>query len=305
MLKKISFLLLTISLSLQAVAGVFESSEESFDFEKASAELYAPIDVEQENTEKQKDCSVITPEEKASILLIPDEISKTSQNLDLQDEAVTTVKNLGGKWAFEFMWVPHKGDAVIMDAFNERIGMIPASIVKIFPGWMAYDYKTKPNAFLSHMLRKSDNAQAKQTLVSLGGIDKLKEYYAALNWFGIFSPVDGSGYCIENKISAHVFNLQLKNIYDSEKYNGFKKLLAQPFADGTLSRRLQALKGKLFAKTGTMGQSGIISLAGFYEGAEGTMIFTVMVNSMKSGPKTTRSQLDALLARHVLYVNRE
>ena len=95
--------------------------------------------------------------------------------------------------------------------------------------------------------------------------------------------VDGSGLAVENRASAGAVALTLWKL-ERDLLRGplLHDSLAAPGEDGTLDDRLvtRFTKGRLRAKTGTLGQSGVHSLAGVLEPAPGRpgACFAILVN---------------------------
>ena len=91
---------------------------------------------------------------------------------------------------------------------------------------------------------------------------------------------DGSGLSRSNRLSAHqlVSILRVMAEFDAtQESSPFREALAQPNKSGTLRKRMRALSGKVFAKTGTM--NGISALSGYVEHESGRLFaFSVLMN---------------------------
>lgn len=115
-----------------------------------------------------------------------------------------------------------------------------------------------------------------------------------------FRIADGSGLSLYNYVSPYILTQILGRIYrHPELYPIFKSSLPQAGVDGTLSRRMLGTKaeGRVFAKTGTV--TGVSSLAGYVEKADGTCyVFAVLVNGVLKASDARKLQDDicALLA---------
>ena len=108
---------------------------------------------------------------------------------------------------------------------------------------------------------------------------------------------DGSGYSRRSRLRAR----GLAQLVDAASANGgwgheFAASLPLAGADGSLEKRLPALRGRLRAKTGTL--SGVSSLAGIYNGSSGErLIFALILNGEKSrvGPAEVDRLVSALV----------
>jgi D-alanyl-D-alanine carboxypeptidase/D-alanyl-D-alanine-endopeptidase (penicillin-binding protein 4) len=109
------------------------------------------------------------------------------------------------------------------------------------------------------------------------------------------SIVDGSGLARDNRTSAATLVLLLVD-FERDLLRGplLHDSLAAPGEEGTLDRRLLSrhTKGRLRAKTGTLAQSGVYSMAGTLEGAPGRppVCFAILVNK-----RTWRGDARALI----------
>jgi serine-type D-Ala-D-Ala carboxypeptidase/endopeptidase (penicillin-binding protein 4) len=112
--------------------------------------------------------------------------------------------------------------------------------------------------------------------------------------------VDGSGLAKENRTTAATLALLLAQV-ERDLLRGpvLHDSLAAPGEEGTLDDRLvtRHTKGRLRAKTGTLSQSGVHSLAGYLEGRgdEPGLCFAVLVNK-RSWKGDARALIDDLVA---------
>jgi D-alanyl-D-alanine carboxypeptidase/D-alanyl-D-alanine-endopeptidase (penicillin-binding protein 4) len=111
--------------------------------------------------------------------------------------------------------------------------------------------------------------------------------------------VDGSGLAKENRTTAATLALLLAQV-ERDLLRGpvLHDSLAAPGEEGTLDDRLvtRHTRGRLRAKTGTLAQSGVHSLAGYLEGRgdEPGLCFAVLVNK-RSWKGDARALIDDLV----------
>jgi D-alanyl-D-alanine carboxypeptidase/D-alanyl-D-alanine-endopeptidase (penicillin-binding protein 4) len=95
---------------------------------------------------------------------------------------------------------------------------------------------------------------------------------------------DGSGMSMDDRIAPRA-NTRLLSYVARQSWGGaFRATLPVAGVDGTLTNRFKnsPLKGKLWAKTGTLNES--VALSGYLTAASGkTVVFSVMVNSHRPG----------------------
>jgi len=151
-------------------------------------------------------------------------------------------------------------------------------------------YGVSLEGYIEPLLKYSDNLRAELLFLNLGYLLYGKASYqngrdavlSIINTLGLklesFSPYDGSGLDLRNKLSARD-NIKILNfIYNSKWYELFKNNLAQAGISGTLKNYLKAsgVKGKIFAKSGT--HDKIKALSGFVDGKNKTISFTFIGN---------------------------
>lgn len=164
------------------------------------------------------------------------------------------------------------------------------------PGAWVAQHQTRLDETLRVMNRRSQNFYAAQLFKACGaawagtgswqaGTQAVREM---LRRRGVPLPeavtlVDGSGLAVDNRASAGAVALTLWK-FERDLLRGplLHDSLAAPGEDGTLDDRLvtRFTKGRLRAKTGTLGQSGVHSLAGVLEAAPGrpALCFAILVN---------------------------
>lgn len=109
--------------------------------------------------------------------------------------------------------------------------------------------------------------------------------------------VNGSGLSRENRASAASVVAVLEHMRAHRHAKAFLESLAVAGEEpGTLRDRMESVKGRVRAKTGTI--SGVSALSGYAEAASGeTFVFSVLVNGWRDGsPKTFEDRLGTLLA---------
>jgi len=90
---------------------------------------------------------------------------------------------------------------------------------------------------------------------------------------------DGSGLSEKNRLSANTLSTVLLDLYRKPYWQQFKQTLAVGGLNGTADKWFneQKYKGKVFAKTGTMG--GIKALSGVCSTGAGDRIFVILTNN--------------------------
>lgn len=199
-------------------------------------------------------------------------------------------------WAYKFELIKPNGTTQVLSEDNEKVLLKPASTVKLFTGWWAFQHKNRTDAYLGQMLKDSVNAMAEATVNRMGGVEARDVYFREqglditdLN----FISADGSGLSYENQANCQIEIDLLKLIKSDKNYTRFKKLLAQPKQEGTLKTRLTTLSGKVFAKTGTLAKTA--SLSGFIETKKGTIAFCVMSDYLTRSVTSARKKIDNMV----------
>ena len=125
--------------------------------------------------------------------------------------------------------------------------------------------------------------------------------YAGLNRDDVVL-YDGSGLSMKDLIAPRAEVQLLAYAAKQPWFAQWKAALPVGGVDGTLSGRFKGskekpdpLKGKVFAKTGTLGESR--ALAGYVECASGkTVIFSVMVDNHLPGSSADREAMDRIVS---------
>ena len=109
--------------------------------------------------------------------------------------------------------------------------------------------------------------------------------------------VDGSGLSVQNLVSPRSLVRLLRYSHARPWGSLYRAMLPQPGEEGsTLSERLLELKGRLFAKTGSLTNVG--ALAGYLIDRRGREIaFAVMVNGANLPAAAVREGIDAVVLR--------
>jgi D-alanyl-D-alanine carboxypeptidase len=201
-------------------------------------------------------------------------------------------------WSYVFELVNPDGTISSLTSQNNTVLLKPASTMKIFSAWWAFEKNFRSDAYLSQMLKQSVNAMADETVQNMGGVLALTDYYRDLGLIindETFRAADGSGLSYENKTTCETEVALLKLIKANKNYERFKQFLARPKQTGTLQNRLSALAGKLFAKTGTLNRTA--SLAGFVETKRGTMIFCILSDYLSIPVAEARVKIDGMVTK--------
>lgn len=234
-----------------------------------------------------------------------DPYEDTSENLSPQSENNRSVPEFKrrnqGTWTYAFELLEGDGTSRVLSESQSSVLVKPASTMKIFTGWFAYKQNFRDITYVSEMLKKSVNSMADSTWKAMGGTKAMKAFYAEqgldLNNSN-FIQADGSGLSYNNKTNCAIQIELLKAIYRDPSFEDFKVLMARPGEEGTLKDRLPALKGKLFAKTGTLNKTA--SLSGFVETDSGTVVFCVLSDYLPGPSRNYRPKIDAMVLKNVV-----
>ncbi len=111
-----------------------------------------------------------------------------------------------------------------------------------------------------------------------------------------FTVADGSGLSRSNRLSAAAAVELLRQLAAGPHAKVFLASLAVAGTDGTLAKRLPALRGRVIGKTGTL--NGVSTFAGYILGETGTptVAFAVFCNRVQGGNWRARTIQDALVA---------
>ena len=262
------------------------------------------------NDENLEDEARAVPDEEITAIPLEPKSAPLEQSkqlpIDLSASMDAILKDCG-LWSYEFVWFKPSGERVLLSEHNPEMPMIPASTMKLFVAFFAYIRQPKIGVQLSKMLRFSLNAKADAILKASGGAQALKDFFQGLG-FKISDSLtiyDGSGYDARNRSTARLQVTLLEHILRTPAYKKFKTFLAQPGQKGTLDKRLKDLSGVLYAKTGTLPDSGDVALAGYIESASGTVAFSVLGNDLnRSTIVWARAAIDNAVRLHYQYVSR-
>lgn len=239
------------------------------------------------------------------LLAVADPSAMLDPDMAALRRSVETIFNDSGVWAYKFLWVKPSGEKVVLSEFDSSRPMVPASTQKLFVGYFAFENNPELEAKFPKMLQRSDNDIAKEVLRRSGGISALIEFFESrgISVSEDMTMFDGSGLSYENRSTADLQVTLLAHILGTGRYADFKQLLAQPGQTGTLKYRLPQLKGSVFAKTGTLGDGGDVALSGYVETTNGTIVFSVLGNSiMCNSVAWARRMIDKVVQLHRIYV---
>jgi D-alanyl-D-alanine carboxypeptidase/D-alanyl-D-alanine-endopeptidase (penicillin-binding protein 4) len=108
---------------------------------------------------------------------------------------------------------------------------------------------------------------------------------------------DGSGLSTKDLVTPRATSQLFAYAAKQPWFPTWKAALPIGGIDGTLSDRFKAapLKGHVFAKTGTLGESR--ALSGYLDAASGrTLIFSILVDNHAPGTTADRSTMDKIVA---------
>jgi D-alanyl-D-alanine carboxypeptidase/D-alanyl-D-alanine-endopeptidase (penicillin-binding protein 4) len=107
---------------------------------------------------------------------------------------------------------------------------------------------------------------------------------------------DGSGLAAQNLLTPHAIVQLLEFDRRAPWGEDYRHALAEPGEKGTLQRRLLPLKGRLWAKTGSI--TNVNSLSGYLKADSGKMlIFSIMSNGSGRTASEVRRAMDAIVMR--------
>ena len=157
--------------------------------------------------------------------------------------------------------------------------------------------------------KNSQNFYAEQVLKTIGreiggqgtfaaGAEAVSAFLRQIGIRGAFTYVDGSGLASTNRFSPSQI-VDLLAYMNGRRAGGvYLHSLAEPGCPGTLERRLQPLKGRLFAKTGYI--ANVSCLSGYLEGRRGHLLaFSILINGLHGAlgdAKNTENEICMRLA---------
>ncbi len=155
--------------------------------------------------------------------------------------------------------------------------------------------------------KRSQNFYAEQILKTLGrekagkgtwadGAEVVEKFLRAAKVTGTFVYNDGSGLARTDRVSTRQI-VQLLQYANGRRWGStYLHSLAEPGEEGTLSRRLDVLNGRLFAKTGYI--LGASALSGYLETRGKRLVaFSIIVNDFHSALAEVRGLQDTLVAK--------
>jgi D-alanyl-D-alanine carboxypeptidase/D-alanyl-D-alanine-endopeptidase (penicillin-binding protein 4) len=164
---------------------------------------------------------------------------------------------------------------------------------------------------LQRALKKSDNLSAEALLRHLALLNGKSQGVSAADGIAVierlisriglrpqdYSLVDGSGVSLYNYVSPELLLSFLKYAHaHPEIYRPLREALPIAGIDGTLAHRMQGkgVRGKVRAKTGTV--TGVSSLVGYAEAANGHLLAFVIINQNVLRVKEARNFQDSVCA---------
>jgi D-alanyl-D-alanine carboxypeptidase len=216
-----------------------------------------------------------------------------------------------GQWSYQFVYYPQEGEPQVLKMVRSDELVKPASLLKLFTGWMAFEKKALAIPTLSEMLKDSNNYIADTTFKQMGAQKSFKSFYqrelalkldpkTAQIYNGSGLPVylnqKGKRVKFNSWMKASFIPELLEHILKSEEYPEFKLTLATPGGPGTLRERFLDLNFPMYAKTGTLNR--VANLAGFIELPKGTIVFSVVSDELES-VRNGREQIAELVKYYI------
>ncbi|SJZ33324.1 D-alanyl-D-alanine carboxypeptidase/D-alanyl-D-alanine-endopeptidase [Sediminibacterium ginsengisoli] len=196
--------------------------------------------------------------------------------------------------------------ALLSDTIHKKISSLGAKTPETAGLIRRYTIYSRPtDSMLKPMMHRSDNFFAEQSLlmvsnVKLGSMNDaaiidtlLKTDYSDLpqkpRW------VDGSGLSRYNLFTPQDFVTILMKIKNEFEWNRITDIFATG-GTGTLGSFYKELKGKLYAKTGTL--SGQVALSGYLiTKKNNTLVFSVLVNNHQTTASAVRKAVESFLMK--------
>lgn len=211
------------------------------------------------------------------------------------------------RYTYRKVWNPAKNFAGALLAQLKRYGVevkgdtrhaaVPDSIATEGP---FYTFKSHElSEFVRHMFKYSSNFAAEmiyKTIAAESNGDKggswdsaqahVRRWWKERNLPGKLRLVNGSGMGTGNHLTPAQLVALLQYVWKQKTYYpDYCAALSNAGVDGTLKSRFtrSSLKGKIRAKTGTLNDSGVSSLAGYVFDDDQTYVFAILVNNTKRG----------------------
>ena len=130
-----------------------------------------------------------------------------------------------------------------------------------------------------------------------GGMDVVRDFLVhevGVDSFDV-APRDGSGLSAYNLVTPRALVSTLQHMQNGPWAAEYRAALAEPGEEGsTLSRRLEGLEGRVFAKTGTI--SNVNSLSGYLVRDDGSeLVFSILSNGSGLPASRVRAAIDDVL----------
>ncbi len=176
-----------------------------------------------------------------------------------------------------------------------REGVVPDSVAQAGP-W--YEFESLPlTAYVGYMFKYSNNVTAEQLFRTMAsrrtgvgswdsGAAVLRRWWQSAGLPGPLQLVNGSGMGSRNRISAEQEVALLEHVYDQKGFFAdYLAALSVAGVDGTLKDRFtrSPLRGRLRAKTGTLNNQGVSSLAGYVYRGNDLWAFAIFINDASHG----------------------
>ncbi|MGH7444122.1 MAG: D-alanyl-D-alanine carboxypeptidase/D-alanyl-D-alanine endopeptidase [Longimicrobiales bacterium] len=201
-----------------------------------------------------------------------------------------------------------------------RVGVVVGDVDVVHDSATAYAYRSRGSLLMSFespdmsdivaaILQPSQNWIAEQLLKTLGavyrddgswsaGLDVEREYLVGTAGVDsmAFSLRDASGLSAQNLLAPEAIVQLLAHARAQPWASAYRTALARPgLEDSTLENRLEALAGRLFAKTGTI--SNVATLSGYLVTDDGRdVLFSIMANSSGRSSGDVRAGIDRIVS---------
>lgn len=135
----------------------------------------------------------------------------------------------------------------------------------------------------------------------VAGAQAVEAFLRTAGVTGVFSYNDGSGLARPDRFSPRQIVQLLKYMAPRPTGKAYIQSLAEPGeAGGTLARRLDPLKGRIFAKTGYI--AGVSALSGYVEARrKRRLAFSILVNDFRSALADVRKVQDSICLKLAEY----
>ena len=189
------------------------------------------------------------------------------------------------------------GGTVRRAVAEERTGgeimvVVRTPLSRVFPRILKHSQNHRADMVFRHLAYKTSGQGSYEN----GGTALLRILKEAGVSIDGLVAADGCGLSRKNRVTAMALAGALRAMDSRPEGLDFRNMLAEPQEEGTLERRLPALKDRMFAKTGSI--DGVASLSGFLQRADGWTVFAIVLNgSPKQGLRKYADDFAEALAK--------